>query len=233
MRKWISGWKLWTAGGLLPIATGKTKIDRRVWKTRALLFYTSVKTEVCVRMRTRVLNARVPAVSPVYSVKPSLTNAKRNLVRTMARVNLWSINTCVSAPRGSWVRRILSRLRTTDRSFSGGQCETERNECEPVNPCMNAGRCIDRLNNFSCVCNPGQYEHPRERERNPVLVFYWTCPLVNRFHWVLLRSTNRSLPIQSVLEWWNLSNLDRQLPLWLSTRIQCKRTEGINIVSVR
>jgi hypothetical protein len=37
----------------------------------------------------------------------------------------------------------------------GERCETERNECEPVNPCLNSGRCVDHFNNFSCICNPG------------------------------------------------------------------------------
>lgn len=38
----------------------------------------------------------------------------------------------------------------------GDRCENERNECEPVNPCLNSGRCMDRLNNFSCICSPGK-----------------------------------------------------------------------------
>jgi hypothetical protein len=40
----------------------------------------------------------------------------------------------------------------------GNRCETERNECEPVNPCLNSGRCIDGFNNFTCICNPGRKE---------------------------------------------------------------------------
>jgi hypothetical protein len=40
----------------------------------------------------------------------------------------------------------------------GERCEYERNQCEPVNPCLNAGRCISQLNNFSCICNPGMIE---------------------------------------------------------------------------
>ena len=47
-------------------------------------------------------------------------------------------------------------------SRSGTQCEKERDECEPVNPCLNAGRCIDRLNNFSCVCSPGSNSENNE-----------------------------------------------------------------------
>jgi len=38
----------------------------------------------------------------------------------------------------------------------GNLCENERNECEPVNPCLNSGRCIDGFNNFTCICNPGR-----------------------------------------------------------------------------
>ncbi len=38
----------------------------------------------------------------------------------------------------------------------GSNCQIERNECEPVNPCLNSGRCIDGLNNFTCICNPGR-----------------------------------------------------------------------------
>jgi len=40
--------------------------------------------------------------------------------------------------------------------FMGNRCEIERNECEPVNPCLNSGRCVDQLNNFTCICNPGR-----------------------------------------------------------------------------
>jgi hypothetical protein len=38
----------------------------------------------------------------------------------------------------------------------GSRCENERNDCEPVNPCLNSGRCMDGFNNFSCICNPGK-----------------------------------------------------------------------------
>jgi len=41
----------------------------------------------------------------------------------------------------------------------GELCENERNECEPVNPCLNSGRCIDQLNNFTCICNPGRIKN--------------------------------------------------------------------------
>jgi hypothetical protein len=41
-------------------------------------------------------------------------------------------------------------------NYLGNHCENERNECEPVNPCLNSGRCIDGLNNFTCICNPGR-----------------------------------------------------------------------------
>ncbi len=38
----------------------------------------------------------------------------------------------------------------------GNRCEHERNECEPINPCLNSGRCIDGFNSFSCICNLGK-----------------------------------------------------------------------------
>ena len=38
--------------------------------------------------------------------------------------------------------------------YSGMFCETEANECIP-NPCLNGGTCIDELNNFECLCQPG------------------------------------------------------------------------------
>lgn len=43
--------------------------------------------------------------------------------------------------------------------ISGEQCQIERNECEPVNPCLNSGRCIDGLNNFSCLCTQGRIDN--------------------------------------------------------------------------
>lgn len=44
----------------------------------------------------------------------------------------------------------------------GEKCEIKRNECEPVNPCLNSGRCIDQLNNFSCICIPGTDKNIRK-----------------------------------------------------------------------
>jgi len=57
-----------------------------------------------------------------------------------------------------WVNRIvLNDLRVVSIVYAVGErCETERNECEPVNPCLNSGRCVDHFNNFSCICNPGK-----------------------------------------------------------------------------
>jgi len=62
----------------------------------------------------------------------------------------------------------------------GEQCEKERNECEPVNPCLNSGRCIDGFNNFTCICNPGMIRRCRH------LFLFSLEKFRNRFYGFLL-----------------------------------------------
>lgn len=55
-------------------------------------------------------------------------------------------------------------LPSNKNSSLGHRCETERNECEPVNPCLNSGRCVDALNNFTCICNSGRSARRRRED---------------------------------------------------------------------
>jgi len=38
--------------------------------------------------------------------------------------------------------------------YRGVNCEIESNECNS-NPCQHGGRCVDQLNNYTCICPPG------------------------------------------------------------------------------
>ncbi|KAI9551727.1 hypothetical protein GHT06_022063 [Daphnia sinensis] len=44
-----------------------------------------------------------------------------------------------------------------DEGFSGDNCEIDINECAQ-RPCLNGGRCIDGVNNFTCDCSSTGYE---------------------------------------------------------------------------
>ena len=82
----------------------------------------------------------------------------------MEHVNHWLIVMFASVQVVLWVKMVSS----FDAYFEilsyfsftlfclGTQCETERNECETVNPCLNSGRGIDHFNNFSCMCAVGK-----------------------------------------------------------------------------
>lgn len=44
-----------------------------------------------------------------------------------------------------------------DEGFTGDNCEIDINECAQ-RPCLNGGRCIDGVNNFTCDCTSTGYE---------------------------------------------------------------------------
>lgn len=44
-----------------------------------------------------------------------------------------------------------------DEGFTGDNCEIDINECAQ-RPCLNGGRCIDGVNNFTCDCSSTGYE---------------------------------------------------------------------------
>ncbi|CAM4564566.1 unnamed protein product, partial [Lepidochelys kempii] len=39
--------------------------------------------------------------------------------------------------------------------FSGERCESDLDQCVPVNPCRNGGSCLDGAGAFTCLCPPG------------------------------------------------------------------------------
>jgi hypothetical protein len=113
-----------------------------------------------VRIQNQDLDVHVRMELLVYYVKQSLINVNLNLVRIMELVNHWLIDMFVFVRMVLLVRRKKSRFRKWKKIWFdwllGNRCENERNECEPVNPCLNSGRCIDGFNNFSCICNLGK-----------------------------------------------------------------------------
>ncbi len=39
--------------------------------------------------------------------------------------------------------------------FSGVNCESDLDECLSFRPCQNDGQCVDLVNAFRCICQPG------------------------------------------------------------------------------
>ncbi len=190
--------KLWINYWLLSITTGKNNLFEETKLQRKLSLF-SVWMVESVRIRNSDHNAPVRTALPECSVRQSLINVDRSHVKIMEVVNRWLIDMFVCVRMDLWVREKRSFFE--GRIFLinlGNRCEMERNECEPVNPCLNSGRCIDGLNNFTCICNPG-----RKRLRKSL---FWME--FGRFYGLLLWNSNWSMSIQSVFQWRHLSNID-------------------------
>ena len=40
--------------------------------------------------------------------------------------------------------------------YEGRHCEINKNDCLPLNPCLNGGTCHDRVGSYHCECPPGK-----------------------------------------------------------------------------
>jgi hypothetical protein len=135
-------------------------------------------------------------------VRQSLINVNLNLVKIMEHVNHWLINMFAFVRMVLWVKKNVFFLKwKIYLNNLGNRCENERNECEPVNPCLNSGRCIDGFNNFTCICNPGRKIMMIRRVFVLKRTFF-------RFYGLLLWNSNWSMSIKSLFKWRNLSNIN-------------------------
>ncbi len=61
-------------------------------------------------------------------------------------------------------------------------CSTNINDCSPVNPCKNAGTCIDLVNSYACNCAPGYFGADCSNQFDPCSTqpcVYGTCQRIN------------------------------------------------------
>lgn len=108
----------------------------------------SVSTEECAQevpleeTAPASLDTLVPGESNTHS-SPHTYCSEESVSDPSVKVRrVWSISCC--AVSQSCVKTLLMCFR----------CETDIYECES-NPCLNGATCVDRLNQFQCVCVPG------------------------------------------------------------------------------
>lgn len=97
---------------------------------------------------------RCPAIESSYSSYVRCTAFNRPFSRCVAtcRPGFVRVGSGVTLcrPNGLWTKAILNCV--------------ERDECVP-NPCINDGKCKDRINSFKCICEPGYYGEVCERKK--------------------------------------------------------------------
>ena len=47
-------------------------------------------------------------------------------------------------------------LKIINSRYEGRHCEINKNDCLPLNPCLNGGTCHDRVGSYHCECPPGK-----------------------------------------------------------------------------
>ena len=74
---------------------------------------------------------------------------------TCSCVPFWDGRTCETCSLGcvNGTQSVDCSECLCEAGFSGQLCDVDINECQP-NPCLNNGTCLDRVNNFTCVCVP-------------------------------------------------------------------------------
>ena len=73
------------------------------------------------------------------------------------RVSFYETNRFSLGDRGRRVSSVYLNVNTNyNYRYEGRHCEMNKNDCLPLNPCLNGGTCHDRVGSYHCECPPGK-----------------------------------------------------------------------------